>query len=93
MTNRRQLSKREDVLFRAGNIKIRKLAKRSDYTKALWRKKNGCHAGRIYRISRRVKDGIYMIWNAYGYDFKERLSLKITVMDLVKKYELVEQDK
>ena len=79
-----------DALFRAGNQKIRKLAKRKDYTKARWRGKGGAHPGRIYRISRRVNDGIYMMWDAIGYMPPPGMSFKISVMDLVKGYDLVE---
>jgi len=76
----------EASLLRAGNMTIRKKSKRHDYMAARWRGENG----KIYRITRRVKDGLYILNDAYGTYPPPGMSMKITVMDLVKKFNLIE---
>lgn len=81
--------KQETALFKAGNVVLRKKANRHDYTNAKWRKTSGPKAGRVYVITKRVADGLFLIWDAYGAYPPPGVSVKITVMDLVKNYELV----
>jgi hypothetical protein len=80
-------------LFRGGNITLRKMAQRYDYTNARWRKIKGTNTGRIFRISRRTKNGVYLVWDAYGCTGPGGLSVLYSIGEFRKTFELFNEDK
>ncbi len=75
----------EKALFKAGNVTLRKHAKRHDYTNAVYIKLTGLHRGQEYFITKRVMDGLHIVWKPYV-GRPEGLSNKVTVLHFVNNY-------
>lgn len=69
---------------------LRKKAKSNNYMDQLWTMPKSRQPKRRYRLTRRVGDCVYVLWNAFGDSYPMDLSRKVLIEDFIKEYKIVE---